>query len=294
MTVIASIGPNLPQDLLIATGSYSGTLPFNPDQACPRAGKWLESKFAPWALPVLEAWADGGYNAFDSVVFSRADDTSHRLYYYVCELQRRELIGGPEAIVFDVAKLDRRSSIERTTDQVRRLSAKLGLTPGQLEAGIVETNQKRGEMKVEPGPRPCLLAGTPPPDRRLHEAIAKAGFSPVGETITEYWSRLGTPVAEGSGDPVAALARQIHAEPIGPRCLADPAKRLAEQISSTGAQAVVLWRIEEDEAEAWHLPAQRDALDASGISYLVMTRRDWRAADGAAAEIGAFLEGVSS
>jgi hypothetical protein len=42
---------------------------------------------------------------------------------------------------------------------------------------------------------------------------------------------------------------------------------------------VVLWQIEEDEAQAWHLPAQRAALASEGLPALVMTRRDWLARD---------------
>jgi hypothetical protein len=51
----------------------------------------------------------------------------------------------------------------------------------------------------------------------------------------------------------------------------------------------VLWQTEEDEAQAWHLPAQRAALAASGVPALVLTRRDWLARDGAPEEIVAFL-----
>jgi hypothetical protein len=63
-------------------------------------------------------------------------------------------------------------------------------------------------------------------------------------------------------------------------------------MSESGAQAVVLWQIEEDEAQAWHLPAQRAALAGEGVPALVMTRRDWLARDGAADEIAAFLQGI--
>ena len=59
-----------------------------------------------------------------------------------------------------------------------------------------------------------------------------------------------------------------------------------------GAEAVVLWQIEEDEAQAWHLPSQRAALAREGLPALVMTRRDWLARDGAADEIAGFLQGI--
>jgi hypothetical protein len=37
----------------------------------------------------------------------------------------------------------------------------------------------------------------------------------------------------------------------------------------------------------------RRALGAEAVPHLIMTRRDWRATDGATAEIAAFLEGLN-
>jgi hypothetical protein len=133
----------------------------------------------------------------------------------------------------------------------------------------------------EPGPS-CLLAGTPPPDHRLHEVAERAGFTAVGPTLVETWTQLGAIVELADGDAMAALARQVHADPAGPRSFADAGAALLESIAESGAEAVVLWQIEEDEAQAWHLPSQRAALASEGLPALVMTRRDWLARDGAA------------
>ncbi len=138
------------------------------------------------------------------------------------------------------------------------------------------------------GPR-CLLAGSAPPDGRLHDAIAGAGFVPLGQTLTQQWADLGDAVDEGTADPCAAIAAALHARRGGPRSFADPAALLAQK--SAGCAAVVLWRIEEDEAECWHLPAEKRALAEAGVPHLVLTRRDWLAADGAGQEIAEFLEG---
>jgi hypothetical protein len=293
MSMFASIGPNLPHDLFAATGRYDGPVAFDPDRSHERAAQWLESKFAPWAFPVLEGWVAGDYDEYDHVVFSRADDTAHRLYYYLCELQRRGLAGGPEPLVFDVAKIARPSSIERMTGQLRLLAKRLGAGPEDLERAIVLTNGRRMDAGPVPQPgRPCLLAGTAAPDGRLSDAVAAAGFMPIGRTLHDDWSNLGSPVAEGTGDPFTAIARQLHGDPSGPRSAGDPAARLREQIAECRAQAVILWRIEEDEAEAWHLPDQLQAIAHTGVPALVMTRRDWLARDGATDEIARFLGGL--
>ncbi|WP_126174141.1 hypothetical protein [Altericroceibacterium xinjiangense] len=292
--MIAIAGPNLPHDLLRASGRYAGPLPYDPDRDAPTAARWLESKFAPWAPPAVEAWAKGEYDGLEHVLFSRADDTSQRVYYYLCELQRQGLLGGPRPMILDVAKIDRPSSLERTIAKVRELMTALAVTPDALERSIVETNRLRSLPPPVPSSAVCLLSGTAPPDERMHAAIRAAGFAPVGRTLAEDWADLGQAVEENSGDPAAAVGRQLHARKGGPRSFADPAAALARAIEKNRAAAVVLWRIEEDEAQTWQLPAERQMLQHSGVPSLVLTRRDWRGRDGVFDEIREFLAGVTA
>jgi len=289
---IAHVGPNLPQDLLRATGRHAGPLPFDPERPTPAADRWMESKFAPWARAILEGWAAGDYDGIGQVVFSRADDSAQRLYYYLCELQRRGLVAGPEALICDIAKVPRTSSLARTVYSLRRLAKRLDVAHEALARAIDACNAERAHSSPPSAGRCCLLAGTAPPDRRLHEAAARAGFAASGPTLVETWTELGAVVDDAGEDPVSALARQVHADPAGPRSFADPGAALLQAIADSGAEAVVLWQIEEDEAQAWHLPAQRAALAREGLPALVMTRRDWLARDGAADEIAAFLQGI--
>jgi hypothetical protein len=292
--MIASVGPNLSQDLFAATGRYAGPLPVDPDAATPTADKWMESKFAPWAKAMLEAWSCGDFDGYECVVFSRADDSAQRLYYYVCELQRVGSIAGPQAIMFDIARSARPSSFHHTVDQVRKLAARLGVDDAALERAIVETNRKRSQSGKLPAGRRCLLAGTAPPDRRLHSAVEATGFAAVGHTLSESWTQLGSEIEEGTGDPASAIGLQVFEDPSGPRGLGDPAKMLLEEIRRADAAAVILWRIEEDEAQAWHLPAQRRVLEQSGVASLILTRRDWRGNDGTIDEITTFLQEVGA
>jgi len=290
--MIAIAGPNLPHELLAATGRASGPLPYDPDRATPRACQWLESKFAPWAGPVLETWAEGGYDGLDQVLFSRADDTSQRLYYYICELQRRGAAAGPEPLICDIAKIPRSASLLRTRETLTRLCERLEVSSACLEAAIVAANRSRAARSASASGRVCLLAGTPPPDHRLHDAITSCGFAPQGRTLAQDWADLGAVVEEGTGDPLGAVARQLHEREGGPRSFLDPAAHLTRAIDEAAPAAIVLWRIEEDDAQIWYLPAERRVLAASCLPHLVLTRRDWLARDGAADEIIAFLEGV--
>lgn len=290
--MIACVGPDIPHELLAATGRNAGPLGWSIDRAFPRAGQWLESKFPRWAFSILEDWAAGALDHLDTVVFSRSDDSAQRLYYYVCELQARGLVQGPTPLILDVARIGRASSEQRCIDAVRKLAAELGVGDGALEASIRETNAARGEAVAGEGGQVCLLAGTPAPDGRLSAMVAAAGWRARGETLAEIWGRAGAPVAEASGDPCAALGQRLHRAIGGTRGFYDRGAEIVAR--AAGAQAVVLWYAEEDEAEVWNLPAQKRALDAAGIPALVLTRRDWRANDGVDGKIAAFLAGVTS
>ncbi|MEL1251326.1 2-hydroxyacyl-CoA dehydratase family protein [Aurantiacibacter gilvus] len=280
--------------MLQAAGRHGGALPLTPDRECPRAGQWLESKFQPWAPRVLEHWLDGDYDHFDAVMFSRADDSSQRLYYYLGEMQRTGQVGGPEPLIFDVAKIPRQSSLVHIADKLRALADQLSVDRDSLEAAIRQGNSALdGRAPVASGPV-CLVAGSPPPDTRLFDAVEQSGFAPVGQTLEQSWLASAAPVEEGSDDPLAALAKALHVQDSGPRSFADPAERLCRQIADSGARAVVIWHIEEDETRTWQLPSERAVLEQSGLPFLVLSRRDWLAQDGAADEIAEFLEGVSA
>lgn len=292
--MIALAGPNLPHEVLAAAGLHGGTIALNLGAPTPKAEQWLESKFAPHAFALVEAWATGAYDHLDAVLFSRADDNSQRLYYYLCELQRRGLVAGPRPLIFDVGKIPRPSSRDLTVAAVRKLAAELGVSDEALEAAIVAGNKARAAQPAARDPRPvCLLHGTPPPDRRLHDVIEAAGFAASGPTLAELWLSHGPAVAEGTGDPAAALGAQLHARRQGARSFADPATFVHDLVVASGARAVVLWRIEEDEAQTWQFPAERRALASLALPTLVLTRSDWLARDGAPAAISEFLAGVA-
>jgi hypothetical protein len=293
--MIASIGPCLPADLFEATGRYAGPLPWQLDRPTPRADQWLESKFPAWSRSVVEDWADGRFDGYETVVFSRSDDAAQRVYYYLCELQRRGLVGGPRLAILDIAKIPRATSVAHTIGAVRRLAAELVADEQSLERAIVATNERRAELpQAQDAGRTCLLLGTPPAHSGLHEAVAATAFLAVGQTLQETWADPGPPVEVGSGDPVAAIGRQVHARHNDQRGFANEAERIVALAGHTRASAAVLWYTEQDEARVWELPAIRSALDSIGLPLLVLTCRDDTARDGVADEIRTFLEGASA
>lgn len=293
--MIAYAGPNLPHDLFDATGRNARPLSWNIDRAMPAADRWLESKFAPWTRSVVQDWADGALDHLEAVVFSRADDSAQRLYYYLCELRRAGSIKGPEPLMLDIAKIARSSSVARGEAALRKLGERLGVDTAALSAAIASGNEAR--RKATPAASAtapvCLIAGSPLPDDRMHAMIAQAGWAAAGRTLADEWADRGPEVDE-AGDPFTALARQLHARHLDTRGFYDRSAALSEQARSIGAKAAVLWLIEEDDTTVWHLPAMRTVLEGLGLPVLVATRRDWSCRDGIDLEIGAFLAGVSA
>lgn len=193
------VGLDIPADLLSAPGRVSCHLPWRKHVNSPVAARWLETSFPGWAFSMVEDWADGRFNCFEQVVFSRGDDAAHRLYYYICELQRRGEVGGPRPLVFDVAKIPRESSRRHTVAALQKLMQELRITQEQLVGGIQRTNSMREAFS--------RLQQTRAGPGRLYEKLARASlFDDVGP-ILEEWPReatkknIGTVVLIGSAPP---------------------------------------------------------------------------------------------
>ncbi|WP_284734495.1 2-hydroxyacyl-CoA dehydratase family protein [Sphingosinicella terrae] len=322
---IGHVGMDVPDDVLLAPGLTAIHLPWQADRATPAADCWLESSFPGPARSILQDWADGRFDSLDKVVFTRGEDSAQRLYYYVCELQRRGQLGGPEPLIFDVARIERPTSVVRTTEAVRKLAAALGLGDDALRQGIDRANRRRALFRdlearrsgpgsrherfaratlfapVEPLPPTdeppaggrVLLAGSAPPDDRLHLAVEAAGWTVVREVYDRAPGRLAEPeVPADADDPAAAIGAQVHASPWSARSFVDRAAFLRGEAGRAAADAVILWLVSEEEGLVWHVPNQRRALEAAGLPHLSLANRRWDAADGAADEIRHFLEGL--
>ena len=322
---IGHVGLEIPDDLLAASGRFVTHLPWSIDRPTPRADSWLESSFPVGARSIVEDWADGRFDFLEAVLFTRGEDSSQRLYYYVCELQRRGEIGGPEPLIFDVAKVPRPTSVTRTRDSLIHLGERLGVDADVLRAGIAATNGQRHFFtdlaarrsgpgsryeriaraalfdrleQLDPGPGApdrsgprLLLAGSAPPDDRIHRAIEASGANVVGEYYDRSLERLGAPL-DPKGDPFLALAEHAHEAKLGARSFVDRAASLVDRARAARADAVVLWLVAEEEALVWHVPAQRRALAEAAIPALVLTSRSIDASDGAIEEIAQFVSGI--
>jgi hypothetical protein len=320
---IGFVGPDIPVDVLLASGRPFGHLPWRLSDSMDSADEWLESSFPFWARSILVQWEKGAFDDLHTVLFSRADDASQRLYYYIAELRRRGKLAGPDPRMFDIALIQRESSESHTERAVLDLMSLLDVSGDSLVAGIAKANKLRERLTMidahrsfdgpaferlgraalwtdpsewlgnvdtagtDAARRRILLAGSVPPDDRIHEIVERSGASVVGEAYALGLQRLGGAVAAHDDAPERALARQLRSASVSPRAFFDRAAWLVARTAEVRADAVVIWLTREDEALAWSVPAQRRALAEAGIPCLILSAASWQADDGAAGRIEA-------
>jgi hypothetical protein len=321
---VAFVGPDVPIEVLLASGRPFGHLPWQATDRTPWADRWLESSFPYWARSILEQWHAGAFDGISTVVFSRTDDASQRLYYYVAELQRRGLLSGPMPHALDIALQRRESSVEHTADAIRALCSALDVAPSALPEAIVRANRLRRALAdlehrrtgggahyerlarlalwTDPtqwigalalpgqpaGRSRVLLAGSVPPDDRLHRSVEATGASVIGEAHVHGLTRLGPELVLHAGPVERQIAIHLQQASVGPRAVIDRARWLVERATAARADAVIVWLTREDEALAWQVPAQRCALAAAGTPLLMLPAARWQADEDTLERLTAF------
>jgi benzoyl-CoA reductase/2-hydroxyglutaryl-CoA dehydratase subunit BcrC/BadD/HgdB len=316
--VVGFIGADIPVELILAADAFPLLLPAGTSGQTARADVYVEASFSPLEREVAQQWLSGEFEFLDAVVFSRASDSSQRLYYYLCELQRQKLCGGPVPLLYDLPKIPRSTSAHYAEDSTRQLAETLGSQPGRLLESIELRNRRRQLLsqlqilrhsapapsgvlveridrasdrshahefdaalvqwlkRARPqriGPR-LVLAGSAPPDERLHAAIEQGGGTVVAESGPHALERLGPDVAV-NGDPIKALSQHYHTLQYGPRTFEDRGAILLGRVQASRADGVILWLLEEEEALVWELPRQERQLQDHAIPTLTLTRAHW-------------------
>jgi hypothetical protein len=320
---VGFVGADIPPEVLLASGRPFGHLPWQASMPTPTADRWLESSFPGWARSILEQWFAGAFDGIADVVFSRADDAAQRLCYYVRELQRRGLLRGPATHLLDLALIPRETSLKHSAAAIETLAKRLGADdstwPSAIAradclrltlAGINARRRSHGTLHerlfraalwsdatrwiewvalpMHDTSRRVLLAGSMPPDDRLHHAVEAAGACIVEEIHPGGPLRLGPPVGESNEPPALRIARHLQCHGAGPRIFADRAGQLLARVRQRGVHGVIVWLTRQDEALAWQAPAQLRSLREAGVPVLVLTDQRWTADDGALESITRF------
>jgi hypothetical protein len=136
-----------------------------------------------------------------------------------------------------------------------------------------------------------VLAGTAPPDERLHRAVETGGGNVVAEFGDHASCGAAPPLIPADGS-LASLADHYQSRAAGSRAFVDRAADIVAVAKRAQAAGVIIWLLEEEDALIWDLPAQAKALAAAGIASLALVRRRWDGSDGALEAITAFSRGL--
>jgi benzoyl-CoA reductase/2-hydroxyglutaryl-CoA dehydratase subunit BcrC/BadD/HgdB len=167
---IGYVGGDVPVELILAARAIPVRLRGWSDVATPAADRYLEDSFSPQSRSIAQRWLSGELDALDCVILSRSDDSAQRLYYYICELQRRGWCAGPKPLLYDVAGLSRPLSLAHTIDSTRRLAIELGVQSDTLGSAVQRVD-RRAALLAELTTR--RFEADPPPGALSHR-IARA------------------------------------------------------------------------------------------------------------------------
>ena len=140
--VIGYVGTEVPVDLIAAANALPLRLRGKAGASTTHADKYLESAFLPETRAIAEQWLSGELDFIDAVIFPRSSDSSQRLYYYLCELQRRKHCKGPTPLLYDLATIRRDTSLDHTIDSTRRLATLLNVATAQLQGALKRVTQR--------------------------------------------------------------------------------------------------------------------------------------------------------
>lgn len=159
--VIGYIGDDAPVELILAADALPVRLAGNP-QATPMADRYLERSFGPAYRSILEQWLQGAFDFLEAIVFPRSNDSAQRLYYYVCELRRRGIHEGPRALIYDLARVDRDTSVEHTRAATHALASELGTSMDRLDTALARLRERVSLLRELTSMRraPLALAGS--------------------------------------------------------------------------------------------------------------------------------------
>ena len=141
--VIGYVGSEIPVELILAANAMPVQLSGFPASDITLADKYLEDSFAPSIQVLAEHYLNGSLDFLEAIIFPRSNDSTQRLYYYLCELQRIDRVGGPTPLIYDLAKIPRDSSRVHNEQATLDLAAAIGTEEVELPKAIGLRNRRR-------------------------------------------------------------------------------------------------------------------------------------------------------
>ena len=330
---IGYVGHDVPVELILAANALPSALRGRVGVPTANADRYLEPTFSPASRSIAEQWLEGELDDFDAVVFSRSDDSAQRLYYYLCELQSREVCAGPKPLMYDITACNRPSSLAHTIDSTRRLARELGAPAHSLEDAIRRV-RKRSELLTDAlastnSQRPARgsfiqrriqaasIDWSLPFDQTLTDSqdpipapsdstrLMMIGSTPGDERLHEAAERAGGNIVETlnastpwtyHGNSASDLFEQIATRyQAHPwRAMLQSPATFCERAKELQIAGVILWVLAEDTNLAWVYPRLERALRERDIQVLSLTMQKWDAPAEALDAISSFARSVGA
>lgn len=313
--VVGYVGNDVPVALILAAGAIPVRLRGNPKATPSHALHFVESSFSPELRVIADQWLAGALDHLHSVIFARSDDSGQRLYYYLCELQRRGLCAGPRPLLFDVAGLARGASFEHTLESTRILASQLDVSSESLPRARERVVQRENLLRSLRAQRllPSPLAGSaawaveyaaacdwrPSFDEATHgwlttvatlvapKRVLMAGdpapddqlhtaIEATGASVVAELTESDTSSECAQRDPFVAIAEEFQARESPALSMRRDPRWLAGRALAHRADSVLVWLSEQNEALPWEIARQMHSLRDSGIPALMLTRQPWQ------------------
>lgn len=331
--VIGYYGNDIPVALILAAGALPVRLRAAPRGPTARADLYLESAHSPELRALVEQWFAGELDFIETVIFPRSDDSAQRVYYYLCELQRRGACAGPRPLLYDVAGIGRPVSVDYTRESTRRLARDLGTSeeqlpqalrrvadrekllsdlrarcaadsplPGSWAWAVVRASGCDWRETFDDGARRWLDDATSLPRARrillagdlLPDASLHEAIENAGGSVVLELTESAADEDPASSPLLDALADHFHARRTPVRAMREDAHWAVRNARNGRADAVVFWLAEEDESLPWEIARQMRNLATAGIPALALTRQSWKPDHAALGRVGEFVAGRES
>ena len=326
--VVAYVGNDVPAALILAAGALPVRLRANTSAATASADRFVESSFAPELRAIAQQWMEGALDHLHAVIFARGDDSGQRLYYYLCEMQRRGLCAGPVPLLYDVATRARGASFEHTLESTRLLASQLGTSLEALPAAFERVVRREDLLRAiqarralasplpgssawsceyasacdwriafDEAARQWLESAPLPP---ISSRVLLAGDSPPDDQLHATVEAAGASVVKeltespvagelSRRDPLSAIAEDFQRRESPALSMRRNARWLTDQALAHRADAVLVWLSEHDEALPWEIARQMQSLRTAGIPALLLARQPWRVSAAVLAQVTHFV-----
>jgi 2-hydroxyglutaryl-CoA dehydratase, D-component len=312
---IGYVGHDVPVELILAANALPAAVHAPVGGATSTADLYLEPTFLPASRAIAEQWLTGELDEFDAVVFSRSDDSAQRLYYYLCELQRRDLCGGPRPLMYDIASCNRTSSLAHTEASTRRLAIELGASEQSLPSAIQRLDERTdllmAALQSTQSQRPArgsfvqrrvraayddwsqgfdqtLQDSRDPLPAQIDAArLMLIGSAPGDERLHEAAEHAGANIVTtlNASTPFRSSTSANSSDPfeqIAHRCHSHPWRAMLQspetfckRAEASQVAGAILWILAEDTGLSWVYPRLERALREQGLPVLALTMQQW-------------------